>query len=78
MRSGGQEHRAQPELFECSAEVHQLFHIERLGDITIGVEIIGAADVFLASRRRQDYDRNLAQGFVLLDFRQDFPAVFAG
>ena len=42
----GQFHDGQPELLDRLDDVHELLEIHRLGDVTVGMQLIGAKNVF--------------------------------
>ena len=58
--------------------LHELLEIHRLGDVAVGVQVVGLEDVLLGLGGGQDHHRDAPQLGVGLDLRQHLAAVLAG
>ena len=56
----------------------KLIEIEGLGDVTIGMEVVGPDNVLLRLGGRDDYDGCTSEHAIALDLRQHLPSVLLG
>src|SRR5712692_10871806 len=70
-------HNGQPEVLDGLDHGDELLDIQRLGDVSVGVEVIGAGDIGRCLGGGQDDDGNPPEILVALDLCQDVTAVLA-
>src|SRR4051794_39206581 len=75
LRAPGQLDDGEPEVLDRADHGDELIELDRLGDIAVGVQVVGAEDVLLGLRGRQDHDRDAAEGRLRLDLLQHLAAV---
>src|SRR5215217_6316985 len=73
----GQFHYLEPVLAECPHHLDEPLELHRLGDEGVHAEVVGAVDVLLGLRGREDDDRDGAQAGVAFDFAQRLAPVHA-
>src|ERR1019366_9471817 len=71
-------HDGQPEILNGGDCPDELDHGDGLGDVAVGVEVVGAEDVPFAAAGGEDHHGDALQGVILLDFGQHLAAVHPG
>src|SRR5204862_7180044 len=66
---------AEPEVLDGAHDAHELIEIDRLGDVTVGVEVVARQDVLVGVGRGQHDHGNPAKVLIVLDLGKDLLAV---
>ena len=78
MHLPGQFDDAQPKFLDCSYYTQKLVKIDRFCNVAIGMKLIGAEDILISLRSRQDNDGDLRKVSIRLYFRQYLTAILIG
>lgn len=68
----------QPKIINGADHVHEFLESHRLGDIAVGVKVVGPENVSFSFGRREDDDRDTFELFVAFQVREQFTTVLLG